>query len=361
MRLVMTLRTRDHADVVEAHLAFHRAAGVDYVIATDHRSRDGTREILQACAEEGWLELRPRDDERYLPGRWLAEMAARARELAADWVIHADCDEFFWPRGGDLKEVLRSVPPGFDAVFCLWRHFLPRPEDGAFFAERMTVRLASHGPWTRDEDPFHPQVKVAHRGAAKVALAEGAHDPGDEVRVLRGWYPIEVLHFPLRSEAQAEAKTAAWAEVLEEPASVGKHVRAAAEALAQGRFRDRYRRYVVDDAALEQGLAAGTLAVDTRLRDALRALAGASRAPLPPRPRFLPAAPASLQFPALSLAEEAALAADASCLPDSLVRLRARVERLEQRLRALEAARPKALLRGLAARASRWAPPTALP
>ena len=38
----MTLLVRDEVDIVEPWLAFHLAAGADFVIATDNRSGDGT-------------------------------------------------------------------------------------------------------------------------------------------------------------------------------------------------------------------------------------------------------------------------------------------------------------------------------
>ena len=44
------------------------------------------------------------------------------------------------------------------------------------------------------------------------------------------------------------------------------------EALREGRVEAFYDSFAVDDKALARGLDAGTLAVDTRLRDALRAL-----------------------------------------------------------------------------------------
>ena len=39
MRIVMTLLARNEADIVDAQIAFHLAAGVDFVIATDNRIR----------------------------------------------------------------------------------------------------------------------------------------------------------------------------------------------------------------------------------------------------------------------------------------------------------------------------------
>ena len=45
--LVLTLLVRDEADIVEANLDFHLSRGVDFVIATDNGSVDGSAEVAR--------------------------------------------------------------------------------------------------------------------------------------------------------------------------------------------------------------------------------------------------------------------------------------------------------------------------
>jgi hypothetical protein len=42
MKIVMTLLVRDEADIVDEHISFHLAAGVDFIVASDNGSSDGT-------------------------------------------------------------------------------------------------------------------------------------------------------------------------------------------------------------------------------------------------------------------------------------------------------------------------------
>src|SRR5712691_8243447 len=147
MKLVMTLRARDEADVVDAQIAFHLNAGVDFIVATDHRSRDGTTEILESYARDGRVQLLREEGEEMQEGEWATRMSRiAAREHDADWVISSDADEFWWPRGGSLKEVLASVPDRYGVVHALLRQFVPRPDDGAFFADRLVARMAASAP-----------------------------------------------------------------------------------------------------------------------------------------------------------------------------------------------------------------------
>ena len=291
MKLVMTLLVRDEADIVDAQIAYHLDAGVDFVVATDNRSEDETTEILERYARDGVLHLirEPGDDLRQ--SEWVTRMARlAATDFGADWIVNADADEFWLARGATLKELLAAVPSRFGAVRGAWRNFVPRPDDERLFTERMTARLCTPS--------FHPHplsthFKSAHRARADVRIGRGNHEAlADDLVALRGWYPIEILHFPVRSYEQCRRKYVTQFVALERNAEKGipGHMAEAYEAYRAGRLDAFYAPLVVDDEALDAGLAAGTYAIDTRLRDTLRLLGfgGADESARPrrrPRPR----------------------------------------------------------------------------
>ena len=142
MKLVMSLVVRDDADILDAQIAYHLNAGVDFVIATDHESRDGSAEILESYATAGYVH-RVTEHGDALDAGWRTEMARIAvHRFEADWLLDAEPDEFWWPRGETLKDVLVAMPPRYGVVQGLVRVFLPRADDARPFAERMTVRGA---------------------------------------------------------------------------------------------------------------------------------------------------------------------------------------------------------------------------
>jgi hypothetical protein len=346
MRLAMTLLARDEEDVVDAQIAFHLHAGVDFVVAIDNASSDGTTEILERYERAGVLRLirEPADDMRQ--DAWVTGMARlAATDHGADWVINSDADEFWWPRGGSLKDVLATVPDRFGVVRGCWRHFLPRPADGEFFAERMTVRLATPADPGDKETIFHAHQKVAHRAHAAVEIERGNHNADAPGLVpLRAWHPIEVMHFSFRSLAQLERKArGGW---LRSPGyDATGHRLLLDEAFRSGTLAAHYASFAVDDEAVARGLAEGRLAIDTRLRDALRHLRGDDGT------FVLPGEERLLAFPRPPTSEDAAYAAEASVLVDidGIVRAEHRVRALERRLETLEEG-PRSVARRLARR-----------
>jgi hypothetical protein len=340
MKLVMTLLVRDEADIIDAQIAFHLHAGVDFVIATDNDSVDGTTEILESYARDGYLHLIRQKGEHLLQTEWVSRMArSAATEFGADWVINSDADEFWCSHGAPIKTVLAGVPPRFDTVRALMRNFVPRSPNGKFSVDRMNVRLVP-GETTLERyrvHPFHAQDKVLHRANAGVTVTPGNHDArwGSSVD-LRGFWHFEVIHFPMRSPEQCTLK---WR-------NYKRYRYSGYDVLTDFDAREYYESLVVDDDALARGLESGSLAVDNRLRDALRSIRSGET--------FAPPDPSQpLYLPSLTTPEAAALAADAAAGSerDAVVKAEGRLNDLESRLAAMEVSLASRLRRGLLKRA----------
>jgi glycosyl transferase family 2 len=335
MTLVMTLLARDEIDVVDSWLAFHLNAGVDLVIATDNRSHDGTTEMLEEYARSGQVHLIREPGEDLRQDEWVTRMARlAATDYRADWVINSDADEFWWPRGASLSEVLAAVPPRYGTVGAFLRVFCPRPGEEPF-ADRMTVRFSALAPINDPASLYKPIRKILHRGHPDIRVTRGNHALVDSpFAPLRGWFPIECLHFPLRSAAQCAHKAQLQGEAFEHHIARPPTAYHADmfSALRSGQIDKYYERLVVSDDELEHGVADGRLVVDTRLRDALRAIA-AGGTPM---------------FPVPTLVEDAEYAVEAAVLGEAdVVRLQRRLDELERRLGTVEQRLPRRAYRKL--------------
>ena len=198
MKIVQTLLVRDEADIVGTQIEHHLNAGVDFVIATDHESRDGTTEILESYSSDGVLRRIAVQGTMH-DGLWRTRMARlAAREHGADWVINTDADEFWIPRFGSLAAVFAAVPEPYGIVFALSRHFPPRPDDGHhLFFERMTAYVSTSVGLHDPISPYRPHLKAAHRADPYISISHGAHSASSQLwRSIHHWHPVEVLHFP---------------------------------------------------------------------------------------------------------------------------------------------------------------------
>jgi Glycosyl transferase family 2 len=321
----MTLLVRDEADVVDAQIAFHLHAGVDFVVATDNGSVDGTRDILERYRDAGRLHLIDEPAQPVRQDEWVTRMARlAATDFGADWVINSDADEFWWPRGSSLRDVLAAVPPRYGTVGAFLRMFVPRPGDEDPF-ERMTVRFSALAPINDPASLYKPIRKVIHRAHPEIRVTRGNHALIDSpFAPLRGWYPVEVFHFPLRSLEQTTHKaelqgTAFEKHIARPPTAYHANM---FEALRSGRIDEYYSSLLVGDDEVEQGVAAGRLVVDPRLRDALRQVR---------------AGEVPLRFALPTLVEDAEYAVEAAVLGEAdVVRLQRRLDTLERRLQSLE-------------------------
>ena len=318
MKLVQTMMVRDEIDIVGTQIEYHLDAGVDFVIATDHDSQDGTSDVLASFERGGHLLRIPRSGKMH-ESAWRSHMARLAAiEFGADWVINTDADEFWMPRDGRLKDVLAAVPHRFGVVWALTRHFVPRPEAEPDFAERMTARVSAVAPINDPTSPYRPHAKVAHRGDPEIVVRYGAHLVHSRLAPLSDWYVADALHFPYRSVDQYLRKGLRQAHG---EWRLGQYVKAF-HAHEQGRVEGVFRAMVVDDDALERGYATGALVNDTRLRDALRVIRE-GRGPHPP--------------PEPDPQREMAHVVEAAALRDAdVVRLSRRLDDLDARVARLE-------------------------
>lgn len=187
MKLVQTLVVRDDADPADAQIAFQLNAGVDFVIAIVPEENVAGAAILERYERHGYLRL--------LRGEADADTRTHVARLAAtehgaDWVINSDANEFWWPRGENLKDVLAPIPPRYTIVQALRRELVSQPgADGSFgdgFTARRAVEAGSRRPpasWLRPIHRADPAVVVGADGSVQVSRPVP----------LRSWYPVEVF------------------------------------------------------------------------------------------------------------------------------------------------------------------------
>ncbi|TML92005.1 MAG: hypothetical protein E6G06_07650 [Actinobacteria bacterium] len=178
MKLVMTLLVRDEEDIVEDHLVYHLNQGVDFVVATDNKSVDGTRDVLDRFQRLGYVEVIDEPDDTYDQWRWVTRMARRAAiEHGADWVINSDADELWWPKSGDLRSVLEAVPARYGIVTAPRVNLVP-PLDPRPAVGRRAAVVRAHGA-ARDDVAQQPGRAAAAQGvpSRRARRGGGAGEP----------------------------------------------------------------------------------------------------------------------------------------------------------------------------------------
>lgn len=274
MKLVMTLLVRNEADILATNIEYHLRRGVDFFIATDNLSDDGTREVLEHYSQRNLLHLILQSDDTYAQSTWVTRMARMAAvDYQADWVINSDADEFWWPEASnDLKELLANVPPEIDALSVSRCNFVPIAfADTSRFLEAMTVRERV----SRNAlgEPLPP--KTCHRGYPDVLVAMGNHAVSRTAGSTNvGQAPLTILHFPLRSYEQFSRKISLGGAALERNEELGPTIvgtwRMLYKKWQQGELEAYYVAQQVAAAELDSALASRRLIRDERLRDFMR-------------------------------------------------------------------------------------------
>jgi hypothetical protein len=263
--IALTLVLEEAGNGLEQFLAFHRGAGVDVVLV------GGQAPLVASDALEGALV------HRVDGARSQTDLARAAVDrFGAEWILPGKLDELWWPRGESLKDVLAVIPPRYGVVQGLVRTFVgeEQPADGVKAFASRTVRTSLLGPDGAGGESLDTLLRPVYRAGPNMILDSADWTLGGRRVPLRAWYPVEVLRYP------ADA--------------------------------------ALDRTRIEAGLADGSLATDTRLRDAL--------------------ATGTTSFPVPSIVEDSSYAVECAAVGEvDLVRLDGQIRDLERRIGELEA------------------------
>ena len=261
MTIALTVVLEEAGDGLDRFLAFHRDAGVDVILI-------GGQAPLVASEH---------DFVHGVDGAGSQTDLARVavERFGAEWILPGRRDEVWWPRGESLKDVLAVIPARYGVVQALVRSFVgeAEPAEGSALASR-TVRTSLLGPDGAGGEALHTLLRPVYRGGPNMTLDDADWTLGGRRVPLRAWYPLEVFRYP------------------------------------PGATLDRAR--------VDAGLADGSLAVDTRLRDAL--------------------ADGTTSFPVPSIVDDSSYAIECAAVGEvDLVRLDRQIRDLELRIAELEA------------------------
>lgn len=263
MKLVMTILCKNEADIIEDNIRFHSAQGVDAFLVMDNASSDETPNILERLKSEFDITVVHNSSSNYHQAKWMTGLAKKARkELAADFVISNDADEFWaCKKGGSLKSYLCLS----DAVLTVKRfNYVQSAEDmeggRSYWLSENKVSspiLYSKEDQLKRPGLAMPLVKISPKTIVNpkglIKIRGGNH----WVRHLKFWgfreeLEIEVHHFPIRSYEQFEANIKNRQRLLEQNSKtkMGDHYRRWVTLLKQGKLIDEFSRMALTEGDL---------------------------------------------------------------------------------------------------------------
>ncbi len=186
MSLVSITVAGADAELLDAHLAFHLNAGVDVILADTTGRGNDVAAILDAYERDGYV--------RRASGSLTDLGRIAVAEHGAEWVFCCAPEEFWWPRGESLKDVLAVIPPRYGVVQALVREFGDAHGSSGFFAEDRTSRtsLLASEP---SRKPLARMLRPLYRATPNIEIDLDDWTLGGRRVPLRAWYPIEVLRF----------------------------------------------------------------------------------------------------------------------------------------------------------------------
>lgn len=203
LKLVATLLVRDEIDILEENIKFHLSMGVDFIIATDNGSIDGSRDVLLKYQDLGVLKLIDEPSQDYNQVAWVDRMIKIAKkDYKADWIINLDADEFWYSEKGNLKDDLALLDK-FNVIKIPSLFMYPDIEDN----ENKNFYDTTNGQ-------FEALCKCIHKTKGYKKIHMGSHDVDMNNKKSTFYSGISLFHYFMRSYKQFEYKVKISGEAL---------------------------------------------------------------------------------------------------------------------------------------------------
>ena len=286
-KIVLAVNVFDNADTLRDCVDWHLAAGVDFIVAADMGSDDGSQDILEDFAKSGSLSWssQPRQNlDGYDP---LTALAKTARDrFNADWIILLDADEFLCTGGASLHDVTRTAGQEDIAVLTVPRFNMtgPLPQSEQHYLEVLNLRIDRPSAVSSNTkisgDLLFAQVfariqpKVIVRASSFVEYGAAAHDAVTSHGSVGQHAELKILHYPFRHFREYEKKVeniAAFLAVNQHlPPDWGWHWRRFVRVRDAGQLKAEYDKQFVSPARACEFVGDRTCSIDNTLAHWIR-------------------------------------------------------------------------------------------
>lgn len=288
--VIIATSTWDALDVIEPFLVHQERLGAAGVLVMDYGSTDGTLDVLRSSRWSGLVTVYDVPSLSSDTSNDLLEIAKA--DHGADWCFFCDPDEFLVAPHGRLVDLVADVHPSTASIVVPRRNVTGRrsavtgEDEPGPFHQWLTLRIEGRSDRSRAEIMgatrlTSPWIFTAIPGKVLVRVDRvQAIGPGDHAAAGGREQSLDpetglLLHFPFRSLHQFRIKmqNAArhWAEDETPPIPGAAWQYKRWLGLREQRaLRPEFEQQFVADGDVSDLIAAGVLAEDTRIRDALR-------------------------------------------------------------------------------------------
>lgn len=227
MKTAGIMLVKDEIDIIEITLR-HLLTQVDFVLVSDNISSDGTWDLLVELASTLPIIVSRDESVGYWQSRKMTQLASKAHELGASFIVPCDADEFPftpWKRLGDLLQSLHPATMIVTADLYDYVATWNDPED-----PNPVRRLR----WRREMKAPLPKISCRYR--PDLVIEAGNHGAKYDRSAITVESLYQIRHFPYRSPEQMVKKVrngAAAYAATDLPSYTGAHWRGYGQILAE--------------------------------------------------------------------------------------------------------------------------------